>query len=147
MTCTSGSAPSVRSKYSFCCMPAMFAFAFSMVRRAAVRISGSLPTYPSITITSRSARYASCFAAISSNASRVMVFPLEGPPTTCVLAALREVTWVCTFTLPKEVMRVCGMASVNVRSSSGVGLTWVSGTWSSCLVTVDGCSAREEPLP
>ena len=106
----------------------MFAFAFSIVRRAAVRISGSLPMYPSITTTSRSARYASCLAAISSNASRVIVLPLEGPPTTCVLAALREVTTVWTLRLPNSVSRACGIASVNDRSSSGVGLTWISGT-------------------
>ena len=121
----------------------MFAFAFSIVRRAAVRISGSLPMNPSITTTSRSARYASCFAAISSNASRVMVLPLEGPPTTCVLAALREVTRVWTFTLPNSVRRACGMASVNARSSSGVGLTWTSGTGSSWFVTVVG--AQDAP--
>ena len=106
----------------------MFAFAFSMVSLAAVRISRSFPMYPSITTTSRSARYASCVPAISSNASRVMVFPLDGPPTTWVLAALREVTLVWTFMLPNSVRRACGMASVNVRSSSGVGLRWVSGT-------------------
>ena len=66
-----------------------------------------------------------------------MVLPLEGPPTTCVLAALREVTCVWTFMLPNSVRRACGMASVNARSSSGVGLTWISGTGSSWLVTVD----------
>jgi len=39
-------------------------FAFSTVSRARVRIDGSLPMKPSITIRSCSARYASCVSAI-----------------------------------------------------------------------------------
>jgi hypothetical protein len=72
-----------------------------------------------------------------------MVLPLEGAPTTCVLATLLDVTRVWTFTLPNSVRRACGMASVNARSSSGVGLTWTSGTGSSWFVTVVG--ARDAP--
>src|SRR6266508_2553165 len=91
MTSTTGSPPSP-GKYSFCCMPAMFALASSIVRRAGVRKLSSLPMAPSV--------------------------------TTNVLPAEREVTRVCTFTLPNSVIRHWGIPSVKLRSSSGEGFWW-----------------------
>src|SRR6266545_4195715 len=59
--------------------------------------------------------------------SRVMVLPLADPGssvTTNVLPAEREVTRVCTFTLPNSVIRHWGIPSVKLRSSSGEGFWW-----------------------
>src|SRR6266511_2495641 len=59
--------------------------------------------------------------------SRVMVLPLADPGssvTTNVLPAEREVTRVCTFTLPNSVIRQWGIPSVKLRSSSGEGFWW-----------------------
>src|SRR3954453_12442084 len=42
-----------------------------------------------------------------------------------VLPEERDVTLVWTFTLPKPVIRVCGISSVNARRSSGEGLSWI----------------------
>ena len=52
-----------------------------------------------------------------------MVLPLDSRSTTCVLAALRESTWVWVLVFPNSEMRVSGISSVNARSCSGVGLT------------------------
>ena len=78
---------------------------------------------PSITSVSTPARYASCIAAIRPYSSRAIVLPLDGPPTTYVLPALRDTTFVCVFVFPNRVMRVCGISSVNLRSSSALGLS------------------------
>ena len=53
-----------------------------------------------------------------------MVLPLAdagSSVTTNVLPAEREVTRVCTFTLPNSVIRHSGISSVKLRSSSGEG--------------------------
>src|SRR3990172_87686 len=60
-----------------------------------------------------------------SYSSRVIVLPLERSARTKVLPALRETTFVCTFTLPNSVTRACGISSVKRRSSSGEGLSWM----------------------
>src|SRR2546421_8596497 len=72
-----------------------------------------------------------------------MVLPsvmLGSSVTMKVEAELRDVTRVCTFTLPNSVMRAVGISSVNFLSSSGEGLSkiflarmdstpgWVGGT-------------------
>ena len=53
--------------------------------------------------------------------------------TPYVLALERESTLVWTFTLSNSEMRVCGISSVNLRSSSGVGLT-VSDAALTCIL-------------
>src|SRR5436305_6901877 len=42
-----------------------------------------------------------------------------------VEAVLLEVTRVCTLTLPNSVILHCGIRSVNSRSSSELGLSWI----------------------
>src|SRR5438067_3262381 len=42
-----------------------------------------------------------------------------------VEAVLLEVTRVCTLTLPNSVILHCGIPSVNARSSSELGLSWI----------------------
>src|SRR5437867_7588369 len=61
-------------------------------------------------------------------ASRVMVLPeavVGSSVTTNVLPALREVTRVWTLTLSNSVIRQFGICSVNARSSSALGLSWI----------------------
>src|SRR5436309_12082054 len=63
-----------------------------------------------------------------SYSSRVMVFPeamVGSSVTTNVLPAEREVTRVWTCTLSNSVSRVFGIFSVNARSSSALGLSWI----------------------
>src|SRR5215212_2057390 len=71
-----------------------------------------------------------------SYSSRVIVLPEDGPPTTYVLPALRETTFVCTFTLSNSVTRAWDISCVKRRSSSGEGLSWIVRAW-----TVNGRSS------
>jgi hypothetical protein len=73
---------------------------------------------------------------------RVIVLPeavVGSSVTTNVLPEDLDVARVWTFTLSNSVIRVLGISSVNLRSSSALGLSWIFFAWTVTLAIPPSC--------
>ena len=128
----------------------MFAFAFSIVRRAAVRnprIVADVPVDHDHVLLARCT--SSCIFAIRSNSSRVMVLPdvTEGRRTTMYVLrrAARGDPRLHVHVAELGDAAPAASASVNARSSSGEGLSWTSGTCTFLGLAPSGAAPRTRP--